>query len=250
MRTRPIPPTAPVLALMTALALVATACSGTAATAPPSSITPTSALSTSAASPAEAQPSVAPTATPTESPSETPSETASAAPSETASVEPSLPPLPSFVMPSFTSDKELEALLPDTYQGRKLTKFSISGEKLFNGTSQTSKDLAALLQSFGKGPADISYAFASDPGGQLKVTFGAYRIKGVQASTWAPALYTIAERDTIGTTVTDVDLGGKSVKKIVAPKGKPGYAWARGDVLFFVVAATDALAGPAIAVMP
>jgi hypothetical protein len=162
-----------------------------------------------------------------------------------------MPAIPSFVLPSFTSDAELEAELPATYQGVTLKKFSLTGTHLFNSATQSSKDFLALLQSLGKTPDDLSFAVASDPAGKLGVVFGGYRIKGADAAAWAPSLYQLAVKQTAGTTVTDANLGGKAVKRIVSPKSKQiTYAWPRGDVLFIVSTATDALAGPAIAVMP
>ena len=245
----------PLIGLLAVLALVAGACGSSAASAAPTpSSVAASALPTPTASAAPGQPSIAATTAPTETPSSPPAATAepaSAAPSESASAAPTVPSIPSFAIPSFTSDKELEAELPDTYQGVTLKKFSFTGTTLVNATSQSGRQLLALLQSLGKTPADLSFALASDPTAKLRVTFGAYRIKGADAGSWAPTLYQGAQQQSPGTTVTDANLGGKAVKRVVNPKSTQiTYTWARGDVLFIVATTTDALAGPAIAVMP
>jgi hypothetical protein len=247
--------------LVAIVALVAGACSSSASTpAPtPSAAAPTVPVATPAAPVATVQPASAPpTASVSTAPSAAASEAPSAAPSEVPpasggapSAAPTVPPVPSFAIPSFTSDKELEAALPTSYQGVTLKKFSFKGTGLVNTTSESGKQLVALLQSLGKTPDDLSLALASDPTGKLGVAFGAYRIKGADAGTWAPIFYRVSEQQTPGTTLTDVNLGGKSVKRIETPKLKDlTYAWARGDVLFFVSTTTDTLAGPAIAVMP
>ena len=249
-------------ATLAVLALVAAGCGSSAAPpAPTLAPAPTPASTSQSPTTAPTQPGVAATAAPTEAPS-TPSATeppASVAPSDSASpassaaatAEPTTPPIPSFAIPSFTTDAELEARLPDAYQGVTLKKLSFKGTNIVDSTTQSGKQLSALLQSLGKTPADLSFAVATDPARKLGVTFGAYRIKGAAAASWAPLLYQIAEEQSPGTATTDVNLGGKDVKRITAPKVTLiTYAWAEGDILFIVSTATDALAGPAIAVMP
>jgi hypothetical protein len=237
-------------ALISALALVAGACSGSAATA-----TPTASLTVpvvaSSASAAPAQPSTAPTTSTTAAAAAASTSAPASAPPSSASQTPtSLPAVSSFVIPSFTSDKQLEAELPDTYQGAKLTKTSVAGAQAFSDGSPTSKDFLALLASFGKTPADVSFAFAYGPSTQ-NVTFIAYRIKGLDASAWTPAFYQFSSQLAPGTTASQANLGGKSVERIVSPKSTElTFSWTKGDVLFIVLSTTDALAGPAIAAMP
>ena len=102
MPTRRAPRLAIVIGLLTTIAMAASACSGSAATsAPTQSGAPPSVPPGVSSSPTPAQASLAPTSAVTGAPSSAPSTT----------VEPAAP---SFVLPSFTSDKELEADLPDT----------------------------------------------------------------------------------------------------------------------------------------
>ena len=202
------------IGVVTALAFAVGACAGTTATATP------------------ARPSAA----------------ASAAPQATAASAPSAAPNGSLVPPSFASDKDLEAALPGTYQGVTLDKTSFSGTALLATTSQSNKDLLALVQALGKTPDDLSFAVASDSTNKLGIIFGAYRIKGADATAWSAGLYQIAEKGTPGSTATDANLGGRAVKRVTDPTSpQVTYAWPKGDILYIVVTTTDALAGPAIA---
>ena len=154
-------------------------------------------------------------------------------------------------IPSFTSDAELEAALPSTYKGVTLKKVSAKGESATNPSSPGGKLFLALIQSLGKTPADLSVAFASDPANTLGVAWDAFRIKGVEAQVWGPRYYEIAQQVSPGTTSTSVNLGGRTVKRIVNPTTPAiTYAWGRGDILFIVNARSDAVAGDAIAAVP
>ncbi len=211
------------IGVVMAVAFGVGACAGTTATATP------------------ARPSVASSGAPAATAAATAS-TASAAPTG---------PNGSLVPPSFASDKDLEAALPGSYQGVTLDKTSFSGAALLATTSQSNKDLLALVQSLGKTPDDLSFAVASDSKNKLGIVFGAYRIKGADATAWSPGLYQIAENGTPGSTATDATLGGRAVKRVTDPTSPQiTYAWPKGDILYIVVTTTDALAGPAIASLP
>jgi len=145
-------------------------------------------------------------------------------------------------------DKELEAALPDSFMGVTLHKLSLKGSSALGGSTASGKQLTALLQSLGKTPNDISVAVAVDSTDKLGVTFVAERIIGVDASVWAPQLFQIEEQQAKGTTVTQTNLGGRDVSRVVEPNVDfIAYAWASGDILFVVSTKSDALAGPAIA---
>ena len=242
------------LVLTAALAMMVAGCGSSAAspsvgTANLSTPIP---LSSTTATLATAAPSPLITGTAQASPSESPGTAAtpqdSAIPTETA-VTPTAH--PSFAVPSFTSDKELEALLPDTYQGATLIKRSFSGSDLLKTTSPQTKPITDLLASLGKSPGDLSFAFASDAAGKLKVTFGAYRIKGVDANVWLPLLLAAASAQTPGTTTSQTNVGGRAVTRIQGPTSPQGtYLYSRGDVLFFVSSADETLVGDALAALP
>ena len=239
-------------ALLTAVALVAIGCGGASATATP---TPTAAATAAGATATASHAAIVAEATPTPAPGST---TAAVAPTATAApatvaptTAPTTTPVPTFALPSFTSDKELEAALPSTYKGATLYKISITGVDATNPSNASGKAFLDLIQSLGKTAADLSVAFAGDSAGKLHVTWGAYRIKGLAADVWVPLYYEIAKQEDPGTTATDVNLGGRAVKRVVTPdEARISYAWTRGDIVFIVIATSDELAGPAIAAVP
>lgn len=239
MRTLPLVRLSKIAAVTGVLAIVVTACGNSTATPAPTQAGASSAGQTSAAPTpvASAAPSTAAPSPVASAPPATPAGSSGAAPT-------------AFVIPSFTSDKELEATLPDTYKSLPLRKFSFTGKGLMSNASQDNADLAALLQTLGKSAEDLSYAIAADSTDTLGVSFGAYRIKGADASAWMPTLWDLAQKQTPGTVISDVNLGGKSVKRVVEPDSEDiAYAWPKGDILFLVITTSDELAADAIASM-
>lgn len=138
----------------------------------------------------------------------------------------------SFQMPSFTADLELEALLPNEIGGEAVDKGSMSGGDLI-GDGTGTENIQAILTQFGKTPADLSVAFGDAAG----VNFLIYRVRGIDANALFQAFLTIVNTD--GTTVSDANVGGKSVKKLLTANGETSYIYASGDVLFTVEADAD-----------
>lgn len=172
-----------------------------------------------------------PTATPVDTTAATP------APASTGA-EPTLD------LSSFQADANLEALLPDSLGGIALTKLSIAGTTFLASGSPETKPFTDLLTALGKTPADVSLALGSNDA----MTVVAYQIKGVDAGTFMSALIAAFTKDQ-GTTITDVNISGKAVTKIVPPSGDTNYAYPSGDVMFIVAgsAQTDALVAEAFA---
>jgi hypothetical protein len=161
-----------------------------------------------------------PTATATPPPTQAPP---TAAP--TASVQP----LPTFAAPSFVGDSELEAMFPDAIGGIPLDVVSISGSEIpvTGGMPQLTKVLDAL----GKGPSDLSVAFAGTP----SVTIQAFRVKGVPATRILPALITVYQQQTPSTT-SEATFAGKRVTKFTPTSGSDPavYVYVTGDTVFTV----------------
>ncbi len=234
MRPLPLVRLSKIAAFTAVLAIVVTACGNSTATP-----APTQARASSAGQASAAPTPVASTA----SSAAAPTAVSSAAPAASTGAAPT-----ALVIPSFTSDKELEATLPDTYKSLPLRKFSFTGKDLLSNANQDNADLIALLQTLGKSAEDLSYAIAADSTDTLGVSFGAYRIKGADASAWMGTLWDLAQKQNPGTALTDVNLGGRSVKRVVDPDSEDiTYAWPKGDILFIVITTTDELAGDAIA---
>jgi hypothetical protein len=186
----------------------------------------TSGTSQSAASAASVEPSIAPS---------------SAAPSEAAaSTEPSLA-LPSFALPS--TDKELEALIPNSLCGQNVTKASFSGAT-FAATADP--EFRQLLGALGKSPSDVSMAvgFTTSSGG---CSAGIFRVKGADANQFKQVF--LAAAATNGDNYTESSIGGKTV--LADPKSDNiQYGYFKGDALFFAGADTPAHAAEVIAALP
>lgn len=155
---------------------------------------------------------------------------------------PSLGPDFSFTLPS--ADKELEDLLPDDVGGATITKASMQGSDL---VGEPDSDLSQVLGQLGKGADDISAAFGNGGG----VSLAAYRLKGVDANTLLTAFVQLLSADE-APTVTDANVGGKAVKKVVTAD-MTSYVYTKGDVLFTVGTSgdgTEAAVAEAISKLP
>jgi len=206
------------LGLITIAAIVVTACSATAA---PSA-------STAVLQSASAAPSAS-FAPPSGSPSALPSAGAS------ASIA-----LPSFVLPS--TDKALEALIPDEMCGQKVQKLSMSGSAF----EQADPEFVQLLAALGKTPADVSMAAGGIQSGS-KCSAGIFEVKGADPAQFKQDFLDAAAKN--GDHYTEKSLGGKTV--LADPTSKNvQYGYFKGDALIFVLADSDADAATVIAALP
>jgi len=212
------------LAASAALAIIVAACGGS-ATAAPSAAAPSVAAS--------AAPSIEP------SPQASPSPAASTAAEASGA-------LPSIALPSLNADKDLEALLPATFGGATLQKFSMKGEQFLGQTSNA--ELNKALSSLGLSAADVSVAFAGDPTGKMDVTFVAIRFAGADSGKLLQVFQ--AASQTQGSVVTSVNVGGKDVIKTQDKSGSLSYFYVRNDVILGVSAKSDAAAAPALQALP
>jgi len=153
----------------------------------------------------------------------------------------------SFALPSFSSDADLEAKFPDSIGGEALNVQSMSGADFMNlpGGTTASKDIETALQQLGKTPADLSVGF----GGNNSITIFAFRIKGVPADQF---LGKYLGATSVGSTVTDASIGGKTVKKVVTDGQVSAYLYLSGDILWTVGGnnPTDALLNEAFSKLP
>lgn len=177
--------------------------------------------------------SVAPTSA-APSASEAASEGPSAAASEVA--------IPSFAFPS--TDKELEALLPDTLCGEKVQKLSMGGAA-FGANADPAFE--AMLKSVGKTVSDVTLAIAAPLTAKATCSAGIFRIKGADGGALKDAF--LAEATKEGNTFTVTSIAGKDV--YVDPKADTfGYAYFKGDAVLFASADNDADAASIIAALP
>lgn len=220
-RTRLILPISAALAV----AFVAAACG--------SSASPSPAASAQASAPAQA---------PSTEPSAAPSAAASAQPSAAAS------PLASIPIPSLSADKNLESLLPSTFQGATMTKESIKLASLPAGTSGGA-EYQAIVTALGVDPSTVTVAVAIDIAGKVKVTFIAVRFPGADTGRLQTVFMQVAQQ---GGAVKQLNLGGKSVSQVTSntSSGEATYLYVKNDTILGVSATSETEAGAALAVLP
>jgi len=132
----------------------------------------------------------------------------------------------SFDLSSFHGDLDLEAMIPATIGGQKLTVVSMTGDQ-FLGDGSSSPELAAALQKLNKSTTDLSVAFA----GTSAVSVVAFRVKGVSAETLFTAF---KDAQTDGMTSTSATYGGKSVQKLDSSDGTTAFVYLKDDTMFVI----------------
>ncbi len=165
----------------------------------------------------------------------------SAAPTPDSSGLSSLPPV---VVPSQSADRNLEALLPGSFGGASLQKFSL---RFVDFASQaTAKDYEAVARALGVSPDDITIAYAGDATGTVDVQFLAVRFPGADPARVAEVFKgSIVRR---GETITTLTLGGKSA--LVSSADATRYSYFKADMVLGVIAPDRATAALALEVMP
>lgn len=145
---------------------------------------------------------------------------------------------------SFHGAQDLEKLLPDAIAGVPVIKASVTGTD-FMSTLGGSEELGTALTALGKTPADMNVAFGSAGTG----TIFAFQVNGVPGDQIVSALFAAQSE---GSTVTDVTLGGKAVKKVIASgETTASYIYTAGDVVFVTLAnITDAQLNDLFAALP
>jgi hypothetical protein len=167
----------------------------------------------------------------------TPAPTAAASPAATPTLRPTATPVPTPVPAS-----SLEALLPSTYNGTTLQRYSWSGTVFVfqNPTSFFSK----MVTTLGLTAADLSGAAASDPAGTTGFpSFVALRFAGVDGSRLLQVLPAAMQES--GLSVETVTIGGKDVMK-VEYSDSTAYYYVRDDVVLGVTAKDAAVAAEAL----
>ena len=155
--------------------------------------------------------------------------------------QPAASPAPTPEVPSF--DKELEAKLPDTFDGEALVKYSLSGTDAVRGDPTT----LAVITAAGKTEDDFSIAGAV--GQTSGVSFMAIRLKGADEVVIQQLFERSAEQS--GDKVEKVSLGGRDVYRISGPSGTGAvFFLVKGDTAVGLTAADDASAEKALAALP
>ena len=175
--------------------------------------------------------------------------TASAtAPAATSSAAPTPTPTPAFptTSPLAADAAALEALLPASAGGVSFTRSSGDGT-LISGAGRPAVDarLAPVLARYGLTLADVRVATAvpADQGTAQSVLVLAIEIAGIPASDW------LADAVPGAGSLVKATIGGKAV--LATGSGTfPTITYPRGDVLFEILLASDAMAAAIVAELP
>jgi hypothetical protein len=179
--------------------------------------------------------------TPTPTPSPTPSPTPTLAASSSNA-------LPSFNLPS--NAKELEALLPNTLGGVKLTKASMKGNDFVNSSSSNA-EFKAFLDSVGKSLNDVSAAFAFAMAGSSPAGVFAFRVQGVDNSKLIDAFRKSMNTSGKTLTWTSANVGGKNVQQAKDTSANSTlYLYGTNDLVFFVTTNDATIAAEALSHLP
>ncbi len=165
-----------------------------------------------------------------------------AAPSEAAASAEASIDVSQFSFPS--SDKELEALIPNPMCGQKVQKLSMSGAQVFSNSADPS--FVAALQALGKTVNDVSAAagFPLQADAHCSVTI--IRIKGADEGALRQVFKDQAAKD--GTTYQEVTVAGKTVA--TADPTKFDYTYVKGDGVIIVTADSQKNAEELLSALP
>jgi hypothetical protein len=144
-------------------------------------------------------------------------------------------------MPTYHADPGLEALLPDSIDGRTLTKESRTGEQM----GMTDAD--PILPAFGKHPSDIASASASaaPAANQPLLIIAVDRLRGVPADQLLAAMLKSIPADEVSHTSLD----GRQVTYVVHGAW-PVWYYATGDLVYGIALADENTAARVLADFP
>ena len=140
-------------------------------------------------------------------------------------------------VPTHHSDPALEALLPDTFDGKVMTKSSRTGTEL--GMTETDP----LMKAFGKLPSDIAGATAV-PSEPPLLIISVTRLRGVTAEDLLAAMLS----DMPDAKVSQVTLDGRPVTYVMSGAW-PVWYFATGEYLYGVAAIDEATAARVLALL-
>ena len=142
--------------------------------------------------------------------------------------------IPSFALPSFHGNVDLEKLIPTSIGGEPITTLSMTGADFVGSGSDT--ELTAVLTALNKQPSDLSVAF----GGNTVIQIIAFQVNGVPASQILDAFYN-ASKASLDATISDTNIAGKAAKKLTPSDTtqSPSYIYAKDDVVYTVSGGGD-----------
>jgi len=141
--------------------------------------------------------------------------------------------------------RDLEALFPDSVDGRPLGKLSI-GRPTIEGMVGTTSDLDAFADALGVELTDFEIAFANDPTAMATGTpvfnYMAFRVAGVTGGSLVEAYERLTPATEVDAVAARATIDGREVVWVRMPYNPvPNiWFWAEGDVLVGIQAADQA----------
>jgi hypothetical protein len=167
-------------------------------------------------------------------------------------------------MPSFVGDQELVDLFPDEIGGVKVDVLSFTGQELLANASGDDgeaavKQITDVLTSLGKTIDDVSFGFASVSKGATGVLLVALRVRGADATAFAPLVMPLFESEFLDSfsdpTQTPTQVGSRDVIMVTdgppSDTGNKAYVYARNDIVWLVaVLGTDVAIEDVLGALP
>ena len=141
----------------------------------------------------------------------------------------------------------LEALLPGSIAGARLTKASATGAAVFGGDA-FSRALTSFLRSVERRPSDLRFANARTASGVVEV--GVFELPGVAGPRLLRAIVAASRPNARGLTTSPVAIAGKAATKLTYPGGAVLYLRASGRHVFYVGTQSERLAAEAFGELP
>jgi hypothetical protein len=146
---------------------------------------------------------------------------------------------------------DLEAFLPTQVNGATLDIQSVTGDDGLIGGDEWSTAMTKFLTAESKQPADLGYAFGSDPSENVDISIGVYRVNGVEAAPLHDALVEGWKGLAPTVKVSDITLGGKKVTKGDDGTDYPfSYLYVRDNLVYEIYTSDESIATAALAALP
>lgn len=149
-------------------------------------------------------------------------------------------------------DLDLEARLPDEFEGRKLFKLSVG--PISSAGNEGAEPVKKLASEIGDGTGNFSLAFANDPTAADAAVFNyfALRIPGAPSPQLVEKYAALTVADTRGAESEQLTVAGKQVTHVTAPGNPIGDVWiyAVDDTMFGVQAHSPEQAAALLALLP
>ena len=144
---------------------------------------------------------------------------------------------------------DLEALLPSAVDGRRLHKGSTTGAVVFGGNA-FGRVMTRLLEVHGRRPQDLRFANAQASSNVSEIEIGVFQVRGLDGSALRRAIVASSRPNAPGLIARGAIVSGRHVTKVVYPSGSTLYLYTHGDLVFYVGAPSETLAGRVIAALP